>query len=470
VSTQIKASKLRIEIPTKVLSIENIEIVEELNEHGKAKVNIITEDEEEFELISKLTKTTEVKLAIEDEENPKVLFIGIPTKLKMSRKEMIFEVEIELKSKSYKLDQKIRSRSFQNKEKELKKLFKEVIGEYGYEAFYTAEEGALQGESIIQFYESDWNFIKRVGSKVRAKIVTSVDDDNAYICVGPLEGKEGEEETHGFNLVQEKGEYLKSQINYGEWKMEHKMEFEIESTKEYKIYDKITYKKLEFVVVKKKVYIDKGIIAYKYNLLKEEGIRQDLIVNEKIQGASIDGKVLDIEGDRVKIHLSIDEEQAVDEAYWYKYETAYATEGTTGLYTMPQKGDEVKLYIPLDYKERGYVRTVNRLDGKENIKTQDPKVKYYGTIDKKELMLAPSEFQVTATNGMILINMDDKDGIEITSSDDIVIHTEEEGFIKGDKIELRAGNEILLRTRNSSIIVDEEINIKADGTVLEVQG
>jgi len=51
-------------------------------------------------------------------------------------------------------------------------------------------------------------------------------------------------------------------------------------------------------------------------------------------------------------------------------------------------------------------------------------VKYYGNIDKKELMLAPSELQVTATNGMILLNMDDSGGIEITSSTDIKRYSE----------------------------------------------
>ena len=80
-------------------------------------------------------------------------------------------------------------------------------------------------------------------------------------------------------------------------------------------------------------------------------------------------------------------------------------------------------------------------------------------------MLAPSELQVTAINGRILLNMDERLGIEITSSGDLNISTNDEAYITGKNIALRAGDDILLATNESSIWVDEELNIKAIGGV-----
>ena len=467
--TAIKYSNIYLEIPACVIGVEELKIVEELNEHGKAFAVILTDDKDKFELMNKLNTSVEVKISFKKEDRVNEAFVGLPTKVMIKGVEDIFHVELELKSKSFVLDFKKKKRSFQNINNPYSNLFKQVVEEYpGASVFDRASNGALQGVPMIMYEETAYEFLKRTASRLGAKLVTNVRSQRPMISIGKQGGSDFDQKTIEYLITNEAGNFLKAEINYGNWKREEKIHYTIESIYEYNLYDKLIYENIKFTVVKKETRLVRGIIVFTYWLLKEGGVKQDLIVNDRIQGALIEGKVLDVSVDRVKLHLVIDKEQSVNEAYFYKCGTLYANEGSTGFYSSFEKGERVFLYLPKGDLEEGYVIHSKRLDGDTNIKTQDPRVKYYSNNEGKELMLSPSEFQVTTTNGMILINMDEKDGIEITSSDDIIIKTNDWAEIKGKEIALRAGSEILLATKSSNIIVDENIDFKAMGVVIGV--
>ncbi len=460
----LKYSNLYMEFPTKIIKIEKLQIIEEFNEHGLAIADMVVLSENEYRFIDDITSSTEIKVVLKTDDNTDCIFIGVASNISVKRENQYYYVNIELKSKSFLLDCKLIKRSFQNKDNPYKNLFNQAVErDYGKVVIYDmASNGKVQEESIIQYEETDWQFIKRLASKLNAKIVTDVRKSSPTICIGKYLGESFDEITHSFQLAKENEEFSKFNLNYGGWKEGDKIFYKIKSVNKYELSDNVTYGDIKFKICKKETVLEKGLIVFIYRLVKESGLKQTPIFNSKILGASIDGKILDVEVDRVKIHLCIDDSQPIGEAYWYKYETSYTTEGQTGFYSMPQKGDDVKLYTPTEFIEDAYVRTVNRLDGDKNIKIQDPDVKYYGNIDKKELMLAPTELQLTATNGLVLLNMDNDDGIEFTSSSDILIKTQATGKISGKKIGIRAGNEVLLATKESSIIINSNIHIRAE--------
>lgn len=244
---------------------------------------------------------------------------------------------------------------------------------------------------------------------------------------------------------------------------EQKNYVQVDSIIQFLLNDKIMYRDIMFTVEKKCLHMENGIGMFTYWLRKEEGIRQDIIVNHKIQGASIEGVVLAVQADTVKLHLCIDHEQPEGEAFWYKCQTVYTADGSTGFYNMPQKGDYVELYFPKDNLENGYVKTAVRKDGENNLKTQNPDIKYWQNIHGKEIMIAPSQISITAADG-IFLNMDEKQGIEITGSGTVAIHGTS-ASITGGQVAFRAGKQICFATTKSSITIDSEINIKASGNV-----
>ncbi len=464
----INYSKLYIEISVETLEINALEIIEQTGEHTISKAELFLVNESEFSVMNNITKATNVKIVLKEDDELNVIFIGMVMNFKLEKIKDTYKIDLELKSKTIEMDFKKKRRSFQDENNPYSNLFKKIIEEdNGGKSSLKASLGRMQKESIIQYDETDWEFVKRLASKLKAVLIINSRSEFPNIRIGVSDGNTFEETTETFYLTNQAEEYFKSHLNFGDWMSEEKSFFRYESINDYQLSDTIIFDEQRLKIFKKITKLEKGIITFEYCLLKEKGFRQDLIVNPKILGVSINGKILKIDRDRVKIHLEIDESQDVSKAYWYKWETAYTTEGSTGFYSMPQEGDEVKLYIPKTEIEDGYVRIVNRSDGEYNLKTQDPKVKYYGTIDKKELMLAPDEFQITTTNELILINMHEEKGVEITSSGYINIQTQAETKIESKKkIGIRAGEYILLATAGSSIKIDKNINISCLGTLI----
>jgi len=476
---------LFLEFPAQIIRIDKMRIIEEFNEHGLAEIHLLACSENELRYISELSADTRIRVVIqgksvsddlddnrlvknEHDKHDDVIFVGLASNIEVIKtKQVHYSVTLTLRSTTYLLDYKRVWRSFQDKLNPYENLFKTVIkSNYPQSVIFDyASDGALQDEAIIQYNETNWQFMKRLASKLGVMLLANVRAEYPNICVGHFRGDTIKDETPAYEIQKENGSFLFANLNFGGLNEEDKVFVKIKSPSQYEASDTVIYEQLIFKVYKKETVLEKGLILFVYWLVKENGIQGLPIVNSYILGASIDGKVLDVRNDRVKIHLSIDETQSIDEAYWYKYETSYTSEGQTGFYSMPQIGDDVKLYTPTEYIDDAYVRTVNRLDGDANVKIQDPNVKYYGNIDKKELMLAPAELQVTSTNGMILINMDDNQGIEITSSVDIMIHTQDAARIQARSIGIRAMNEIRLATRHSGISVAGIIQLEADGGV-----
>lgn len=201
-------------------------------------------------------------------------------------------------------------------------------------------------------------------------------------------------------------------------------------------------------------------------LQKESSLRQTIFFQNKLKGVSINGRIIAVKEDKLKLHLFIDTAQPIDKAAWFLYNTLYTTEGegTTGFYCMPQIGDIAALYIPETDERNAYIKTVIREDGKKNNKTQTPKVKRLQTIDGKEMIFSPEGIQFTANELNTVIDMQDTEGIQIHCNNDI--------YLRGNKMKLSskessfiAHKKIVVRTQNSNILINQKVHLKSNGGV-----
>ncbi|WP_260536592.1 hypothetical protein [Clostridium botulinum] len=89
-------------------------------------------------------------------------------------------------------------------------------------------------------------------------------------------------------------------------------------------------------------YRNKEEIIYEYKLCRKNGVWQTKLYNSLLGGASVEGKVLAVDGERVKLHLNIDENQSEEEAFCFRY----APPTTNIMNAMPRIGENVRLYFP----------------------------------------------------------------------------------------------------------------------------
>lgn len=159
-------------------------------------------------------------------------------------------------------------------------------------------------------------------------------------------------------------------------------------------------------------------------------------------GASILGKVIAVSGRKVKLHLKIDREQELKEAFWYPYEINCSSEGKTGMYIMPTIGDYVELYFPKGKGEDAYTRGC-RMDYLE--KEQSSSQKYLSNGTGQKISSSTDSIRIASENIPLFLNMTSQNGIEITANSDVHINTTE-SYMKGKKVAFYAGKQICLTT------------------------
>ncbi|KJZ84844.1 hypothetical protein ClosIBUN125C_CONTIG59g03203, partial [Clostridium sp. IBUN125C] len=82
-------------------------------------------------------------------------------------------------------------------------------------------------------------------------------------------------------------------------------------------------------------------------MCRERGIWQEKLYNDKIKGISLEGEVLEVSGEKVKLNLDIDETQNKDKAAWFRY----APPTGNLMYSMPIVGTNANLYFSSERSE-----------------------------------------------------------------------------------------------------------------------
>jgi hypothetical protein len=447
--------ELIIEAPFKFSQILELEMKQSLNEHGFVFLKAVLAEEEKIDTIHYLNEKQILKI----KKSNRIIFSGMLAKITMKRLANMVEVQLVLASHSIQLDFKEKSRSFQNVKATYEDVFKKIVKEYGGDLIdYISENKTLQVPRI-QYKETDWAYIKRLASYVGGKIYPYVQGDKVQVYVGIHIGETYKEDSYEYKIKKQIKEYLLFERNFKKGEEIDFVTYEVESLEDYELGDKVVYEQITFAIVKKVSVLKQGRLVHTYTLQKAKSIRQGETYNPQIKGASLDGTILAIEKDKIKVHLNIDEAQKEEEAYWYKFATPYTTEGQTGWYVMPEVGSSVSLYSPSSDEASAYTIQVNRQDGEENPKTQDPTIKYFGTAYQKEMKLAPTHITFSAPEDQIYIKLENK-GIQVASSENIKLYSEKGIKSESETVEITAKERIILRTDQTNIIMDNVVHIK----------
>jgi len=236
--------------------------------------------------------------------------------------------------------------------------------------------------------------------------------------------------------------------------------YEIETDKFLNIGDKVQYNDISLLVCKAMYYFEDSVLRNLYLLTPEKGLSQKLKLNDNLFGAAIEGKVIELSEDNVRVHLDIDEAQKKEEAYWFSYATFYTAEGNTGWYCMPELDDCVKLYFPTNKEEEGIIINSVRRRIKGGDKIQNPDEKYFRTKFEKENKFTEKELVFSTKEDKVLIRLNEDDGIELYSENTIKIKDDNELEIEADNIEIKAADEINFECNASKINMDGTTHIR----------
>ncbi|OPZ90136.1 MAG: hypothetical protein BWY74_02444 [Firmicutes bacterium ADurb.Bin419] len=470
-SSTITYGNIKLVSPFEILHLSQLRIEKENNEHARIFLTGVIPEEKKFSYVDSVSSKDILEVSqISDDSGTTVLFKGTITNIEIKAVRGIFYIIAEGVSCTYELDIKLKSRSFQDKDMLYTAMLKEIIKDHSGADFIdtTAKSKKLE-KVVIQYDETDWEFLKRMASHFNAGLVPDATSDKPKFWFGIPDRSSSEKlEEFNFSVRKKIGDYRYLSENYMDGIDEKDfIYYEIETDKFLGIGDKVQYNNLNLIVCKATYYFEDSVLSHLYHITTEKGLSQKLKLNEKLFGAAIEGKVIDIKEDNVRVHLDIDEVQNKEKSFWFSYATFYTSEGSTGWYCMPETDDRVKLYFPTNKEEEGVV--INSIRRKTNggDKIQNPDEKYFRTKYGKEEMFREKELVLSAKDNGVLIRLNEESGIEIYSDNTIKLKDDNDLDMEADNIEIKAADEINIECNDSRINMNGTTHIR--GSLVKVR-
>ena len=447
--------------PYEITSLQELMLTKKINDHARLSFTGIVSEDVKDSYVAMTEAKTGIELSQLDEEgNPIPLFKGLVVNIEVRAVRDVYYIEVEAVSHTYELDVKLKSRSFQHTEMSYVNLFNEVGADYlGIDILDEATNGGTLGMFTMQYKETDWQFLKRMASRFQTGLVPAPVFDQPKFYVGVPEGStKGKLDDYHYTIRKKVADFLNYTENGNSGVDEQDfMYYEVETDRLLEIGDQISFKDKSLYVSEVVTKMKDSLLKHWYTLSTKNGMSQKKLDNPSILGLSIEGKVLEVAKDHVKIHLDMDSKQNKEEAYWFPYSTVYTAEGNSGWYCMPEVNDYVRVYFPTCQEEDGIASSSVRKDisDSQTNKLGNPAIKYFRTAFGKELMMSPTEIVITAKDGDIYIRLNEESGIEIFSKKEIKILSEQDILLNANKnILISAKEKINLSCKESTITLD----------------
>ena len=465
--------------PFEFVQIKKCNIRKEASEHGYAVIQGYISPEREEVYLQTACEQTEVTIrAIGDMGENKQIYCGILEDMRIQHENGLCLMEIRIAPYTYLMDLKPERRSFQNPSMTYQDVLDCIAAQYaGGNILMNVGSGTAIGEPIVQYQETDWEFIKRVASHFHAVVVPSYVTSGAKVYFGLVEWTGAAKITpSSYHIRKQINEYLYKEQNQVQGIMEDdSLVYVVEDQELHEIGEMVELNGRVLYVEKSEGRLDGHQLWNTYYLKSKAGFKVPRQYNEKIIGASLDGVVTDVRADVVRVSLRTDARKETGK--WFSFSTVYSSPDGSGWYCMPEPGDEIRLYFPTEQEKHGYVisavhlpvkasepaaafskNTVNNRTKEKNpgASRSDPTHKTIVTASNKMVDLSEDGIILDAGNGMY-ITLDDKNGISIVSPKGVYIQSDSSIDISSlsSKVEITGAESVNIVQKESSIGMTE---------------
>ena len=163
-----------------LLEVENLEWHEALNQHGMVKIRFLAEEERIENILFRLERAAEIAIFEKTTDGtPRRTFCGRSVNIQGRKERGLFFVWTEFASYTKEWDLTPKSQSFCLVEQSYGTVIREVIREYPRKDIKDEiTNGKKIGNVLLQYEETDWEFLERLASHFSSFLVA----DSASDC------------------------------------------------------------------------------------------------------------------------------------------------------------------------------------------------------------------------------------------------------------------------------------------------
>jgi len=460
--------------------IQNMKIENEINNHSVLKLTCVLDEEMKDSYIQSTNEETPIEVFYEKEEAHFSLFNGVITEVKVKVINYVYILSIEAKSLDYKMDIYKKKRDFQNTNMTTHELIDEVMKTYTEAQYNINIPNEPIGQFILQYNETDYEFLKRVVSTYNQTIICGVEAKNISVFFGTPEiAVVPKTQIINYTISKAVNEYNDVVNNDSADALETDfITYKIRTQEVLNTGENFNFKNKQFYIKKATYLMDEGKLENIYELRSKSGLRLKRLYNMNVIGISINGSILAVQRDKVKVQLEISSNIDVSTAYWFPYATVAASPDGGGWYCMPEVGEKIRLNCPTKDESRAFVvNAIGSNEGKsgaeaKNDRMSNPDIKSLKTDAGQEVKFTPSGVVIECSGGQASMKLNNDGTVDVVGQKNINIAC-------AQKLSLRAGNEMAISAQKtvdilceagSSLILSEGDEILVSGTRIQNNG
>lgn len=457
--------------PLAFIAIRGLEIHRKINEHGTARIEGYISDEDEEDYVKQLMESVWERIdAVGRDGENQTLFWGLVTGFSIQRENHQKRMVLEITTGTYLMDLTPHFRTFQNKAVTYGEIFQMLTETYENPGLIknrplTDPVGGL----VIQYQETDWEFLKRLAGRHHSFLVPSTTIYGVKYFYDLPKGVSLEiPEGIRYTLRKDVGCYLKKRGRGLTGLREAAcMEYIIKCRDNYSLGDQVTVNGQQLFIYQIESAYQDGEVLHTCYLKVREGMDTLETCQEDIAGCSFPAEVLGVKEDKVQVKVSGDENAGQYISLWYPYSTVYSGPDGTGWYCMPETGDMVRLQVPSSREASAYVASSVHLDT-HSPDRKNPEHKVIKSKYKKEIRFTPDSIIITNNQGT-KIALTDEDGVQIVSQKSIVIQAKDNLTLSSETGSLTAAGTTSVNLKQKTTSLDIDKGISFTGGNLRVQ-
>ena len=436
-----------------VAYIQKLDIVQRPGKHASLELNAVLNGEQEENEFQNIGKT--LTLLYQAQEGVRPLFYGIIDKTSIEKDGSGVFLYLEAWDATQLMDTDRRSRAFQNPQMTPQQLMDVVMRTYPGADYKLNVPELPIGQLIIQYEETDWEFLNRFFSHYQVALYPNPEFDRIRLLAGESPDTERFEWDHlPFILSQDYIDLNRRRENGFEGlSIKQNMQYCVESYDIASLGNKIQYKGNQWYVGGVERHLEKGILISRYLLWQKEGLKILPYFNSQLTGVSIDGQITAAKRDRVQVEMEIDAGAEGENRYWFPYSTVASSSDGSGWYCMPENGESIRVYFPVPDEKEAYVVT--------NIKAHEPVMgnpsDSMGNPNVRNIETAQGNLVRFTEEGVEIAAGSGEGNILLKKSGEVILDAAKDITISAGKaINIVAANEVILKSQTSIRVASEQ--------------
>ncbi len=438
-----------------ILFILHLEIKVKENAHGSLRIKAVVQKDYKEDLEINMYKDKLSVIVLEKDSN-KILFSGKIEELVINQMDGYCEIGLMAYTNTIHMDREKKNISYQDDRLTYDQVL-EMVAVRNNKAEYTQNVERFRQIQfpIIQYEETDWNFLKRLASHFQTVIYPVMSNMKPAFQFGIRKGRQ--QEWGDMEILRcGYGRYYYTDGAYEEGDSKSSAKYmECQSVRFYGIGDFIYYQGHIYIIFQLEHKLVNGVILNTYILGADRMLQKKKYFNYAISGIQLQGTVKDRVGESVFIHLDIDHKEQKLFGWPFVPITGNLS------YCMPEVGTKAMLYFPTSDETDGVVSCIiYESDINDDLDLQNREFK---TAHSKKICMYPQYMEFSGQVGKILLS--DGMGIEINSKAGINLSADKDILINGTKVFLQSPLEITCKTHKSNIDICRDFNFYAPSGV-----